>query len=294
MDLTADTGGIKERDLSRAPLERRARRTAAARPRSCSYDLPMKELLEIRERGGDLDEDFELDFPIKFARDFVAHVQPGKRPDAGAASQAVHRRTTRRAELDKVAAELKQHRQSTGATLRRTSSGRHADAYPPGVEVKVETDRPDNEVTAGEPMNLKVTVTNKGADDALPPLRGRRRATTRCSTTRSSSSASSSRARRRRRSCRLGWCEVEGPQDRLDGAELPKDAPRACTIPKDTLMRADGVTVHFEEARGRAPADAEIRDDGQVARAAGLRLLATRSSTTARATATAASRRARG
>jgi len=33
---------------------------------------------------------------------------------------------------------------------------------PAGVEVKVETDRANNEVTAGEPMNLKLTVTNKG------------------------------------------------------------------------------------------------------------------------------------
>ena len=32
-------------------------------------------------------------------------------------------------------------------------------------------------------------------------------------------------------------------------------------------MRADGVKLHFEEARGRAPADAEIRDDGEGARA---------------------------
>ena len=33
---------------------------------------------------------------------------------------------------------------------------------PAGVEVKVETDRAGNEVTAGDPMNLKVTVTNLG------------------------------------------------------------------------------------------------------------------------------------
>ena len=30
--------------------------------------------------------------------------------------------------------------------------------------MKVETDRPNNEVTAGEPMNLKLTVTNHGTD----------------------------------------------------------------------------------------------------------------------------------
>jgi len=35
-------------------------------------------------------------------------------------------------------------------------------APPAGVDVKVETDRPNNEVVAGEPMNFKLTVTNRG------------------------------------------------------------------------------------------------------------------------------------
>ena len=80
MDLTADTGGIKERDLSRALSNARAK--DGGRPLEVvKYDLPIKDRLELRERGGDLDENFALDFPIQFARDFVAHVQPGKRPD---------------------------------------------------------------------------------------------------------------------------------------------------------------------------------------------------------------------
>ena len=37
-------------------------------------------------------------------------------------------------------------------------------------------------------------------------------------------------------------------------------------------MRADGVKIHFDEARGHAPADAELRDDRQVARSSGVRL----------------------
>ena len=45
----------------------------------------------------------------------------------------------------------------------------------------------------------------------------------------------------------------------LTAAPLPKDAPRVCRIPRDALTRADGIKIHFEEARGRAPADAEAR-----------------------------------
>src|SRR5262249_26710469 len=109
---------------------------------------------------GELDDSFELDFPIKFAHDFVAHVQPGKRTEeVRQARQFIG--DTRRVELDKVAEELK----GIGVDW----SDPPADVptsptpvAPPGVEVKVETDRPNNEVTAGESMNLKLTVTNKG------------------------------------------------------------------------------------------------------------------------------------
>ena len=138
--------------------------------------------------------------------------------------------------------------------------------------MKVETDRANNEVTAGDPMNLKLTVTNKGTTHALPALRGRPRARTRCSTTRSSSSASSSRASRARRRRRRAGATSRATRSARP-RRPPKDAPRECDVPKDALMRADGVKLHFEEARGHAPADAELRDDGQVARAAGLRLL---------------------
>ena len=105
MDLMSDTGGIKERDLSRALSNVRA--NEGGRPTEVvKYDLPIKDRLEMRERGGDLDESFELDFPIQFARGLLGHVTSGKRPDQ------VHQAKTfiadtRKAELDKVADELK-------------------------------------------------------------------------------------------------------------------------------------------------------------------------------------------
>ena len=105
MDLTADSGGIKERDLSRALSNVRAK--DGGRPLDeVKYDLPIKDRLEMRERGGDLDDNFELDFPIQFSRGFLAHVQPGKRSDeVRQARQFIA--DTRRAEVDKVAEELK-------------------------------------------------------------------------------------------------------------------------------------------------------------------------------------------
>src|SRR5580704_777380 len=80
MNLTAKDSGLKERDLSRALSNVRAK--DGGRPiEVLRYDLPIKERLEQRERGGDLDDVFTADFPIQFARGFVAHVQSGKRVD---------------------------------------------------------------------------------------------------------------------------------------------------------------------------------------------------------------------
>ncbi len=88
-------------------------------------------------------------------------MQPGKRADeVHQARQYIA--DTRKAEVDKVAEELRgmEHRLERRARGRRGSAA--TPTAPPGVEVKVETDRANNEVTAGEPMNLKLTVTNKG------------------------------------------------------------------------------------------------------------------------------------
>ena len=254
MDLTADTGAIKERDLSRALSNVRAKE--GGRPiEVVKYDLSNKNRLEIRERGGDLDENFELDFPIQFARGFLAHVVPGKRTDQVRQAKA-YIADMRKAEVDKVADELK------GIGIDWTDAPPDVAASPspvapPGVEVRVESDRPNNEVTAGDPMNLKVTVTNKG------PLTLYRL----FAVTKSEDPLFDNKelifgklepGKSRTASAPAGWCDFKGHKVGST-AQLPKDTPRVCVIPKEALMRADGVKFHFDEARGRVPADAESR-----------------------------------
>jgi carboxyl-terminal processing protease len=256
MDLTADTGGIKERDLSRALSNVRAKE--GARPSEVvKYDRPMKDLLELRERGGDLDENFELDFAIKFAHDFVAHVQPGKRTDeVRQARQYIA--DTRKAEVDKVADELR----GMGIDWSDAPADVPAAATPTppgGVEVKVETDRANNEVAAGEPMNLKLTVTNHGSA-TLYRLFAKTKSENPMFDKKDLVIGKLEPGKSRTATAPAGWCEVKGHKVGTT-ADLPKDAlnARSCYVPKDALMRADGVTLHFEEARGHAPADAEIR-----------------------------------
>jgi carboxyl-terminal processing protease len=254
MDLTADTGGIKERDLSRALSNVRAKE--GARPAEVvKYDLPMKDRLDLRDRGGDLDDNFALDFQIQFARGFLQHVQAGKRSDqVRQAKQFIA--DTRKAEVDKVADELKG--QSIDWSDAPPDVVALPTATPPaGVDVKVETDRPNNEVTAGESMNVKLTVTNRGttplyrlfatAKSENPMLDNKEFIFGRLDPGKSRTAVAPA-----------GWCDYKG--HRVGSSAItPKDTPRECVIPKDALMRADGVKFHFEEARGRAPADAELR-----------------------------------
>ncbi|HEY1694491.1 MAG TPA: MXAN_5808 family serine peptidase [Polyangiaceae bacterium] len=256
MDLTADTNGIKERDLSRALSNVRAKE--GGRPTEVvKYDWSMKDRIESRERGGDLDENFELDFPIKFAHDFVAHVSPGKRQDeVRQARQFIA--DTRRAEVDKVGDELKLE-QIDWSDAPGDVPALPTPAPPPNVDVKVETDRPNNEVTAGDPMNLKLTVTNRGTT-TLYRLFASTKSENPMFDNKELVIGKLEPGKTRTAMAPAGWCEVKGHKVGTT-ADLPKDAVslRTCYVPKDALMRADGVKLHFEEARNRAPADAEIR-----------------------------------
>jgi carboxyl-terminal processing protease len=182
-------------------------------------------------------------------------VQAGKRADEVRQARAFIA-DTRKAEVDKVAEELKAvgiDWSDAPADVQQAT----APTPPAGVDVKVETDRPNNEVTAGEQMSLKVTVTNHGtaplyrlfaATKSEDPLFDNKELII----------GRLDPGKSRTATIPAGWCS---PKGRKVGstAQLPKDAPRECTIPKDALMRSDGVKFHFEEARGHAPADAELR-----------------------------------
>jgi carboxyl-terminal processing protease len=253
MDLTADSGGLKERDLSRALSNVRAK--DGGRPlEEVKYDLPIKERLDLRDSGGENDDLSTLDYPILFARGFAAHVQPGKRVDQVRQAKG-YIADARKAELDKLAEELK------GLGIDWSDAPADAPAVqtpapPAGVDVKVETDRPNNEVTAGDPMNLRLTVTNHGTSTLYRLF----------AVTKSENPMFDNKelvigklepGKTRTATAPAGWCDYKG--HKVGASVVPKDAPRECLIPKDALMRADGVKLHFEEARGHAPPDTEIR-----------------------------------
>jgi carboxyl-terminal processing protease len=254
MDLTVDTGAIKERDLTRSLSNARARE--GAKPgETVRYDLPEKERRELRERGGDPDETFAMDFPIKFAHDFVAHVTPAKRLEQVHLAKAFINET-RVAELAKAASELKAIGVDWSDAPADVAAASPPSA-PPNVDVKVETDRPENEVTAGDPITLKVTVTNRGTQP-LYRLSAVSKSDDSMFDNRELILGRLDPGKSRTATAPLGYCDFEGR--RVNSiAPVAKDAPRVCHVPKEALTRADGIKLHFEEARGRAPADAEAR-----------------------------------
>jgi carboxyl-terminal processing protease len=260
MDLTVDTGTmLKERDLSRSLANARTRE--GQKPQDVvRYNLPESLRRELRERGGDPDEvmgnDFpNKDFPVKFARDVVSKIPQGKRLEQlKAAKQVINDARTN--ELAKAGNDL----QALGidwsdapADVAPAAQG----APPPNVEVKLETDRPGNEVNAGDPMHLKVTVTNKGTV-TLNRLAAVTKSDNALYDNKELVIGKLEAGKTKTASIPLGWCEVEG-RKAGSTAVLPTNAPRTCKIPRDTLSRQDGIGVRFDEARGRAPAAQSLR-----------------------------------
>jgi carboxyl-terminal processing protease len=251
MDLTIQKDGLRERDLS-AHLTNGRAATGVKPLQVVRYQLTSAEREDMRERGGDVDDEFKMDFPIRFARDFVQKAPSGLPRAAEVEAEKDFIEQTRKDELNKVAAEL-------------SKMGYEWSDAPDGApgpdkgdfEVKVETDRPSDEVAAGEPMTLSVTVKNNGKAPVF-----RLRASTESDNPYFDSKelvfGKIAPGQSKTSKVPLGWCEVEG---RKIGTTKPRspNAKRICKVPMDALSRADGLKVKFEASGGHEPAVAEIR-----------------------------------
>jgi carboxyl-terminal processing protease len=252
MDLTLSGKGMREGDLSKHLSNVRA--TGGQKPMEVvRYDLPLAEREAWRERGGDPDDNFEMDFPVKFSKDLALHMHSGVQRTEAVQQAKDFISTVVRDETNKVAADL----QKMGTDWVDAGS-----ENPPGpddkdFEVKLETDRPDNEVVAGGSMVLRATVKNKGKDPVY-----RLRAVTKSDNPYFDSKelvfGKIEPGKTKTITAPLGWCDVEGHKIGST-ATIPKNAKRVCTIPKDAYTRADGITLKFEAPGNHVPAQMEIR-----------------------------------
>ena len=248
MDLFRSEEQFRERDLSKSLTSNGKRNTD--RPFfTLRYNLPEKERAEIRERGGDLDDEFQLDFPIAFARDLSAKLPAGKRSDQLRGVKAFLDAAQER-QMQAVAADLSKLGFDWSRPPKDAKNGPESKDY----EVRVETDRKQDTVIAGQPMLLKVTVKNNGK---APIYRLR-------AVTKSDGGYYDEKelifgrvdpGQSRTATAPLGWCDIEGR--RLGSTRpLPEDAKRTCKLPMDADTRQDVVKLRFHAEGGEPPADA--------------------------------------
>jgi carboxyl-terminal processing protease len=249
MDLYAKKDGVRERDLSAHLNNTRA--VPAGKPGEVvRYDLSAADREGIREHGEFDDDGFQVDFPIRFARDLAARLPSStKRLDALRAAHD-YIEQTRRDELGKVSADLAK----LGVDWSDAPDGQAATGK--DLEVKLDTDRPNNEVVAGEPMELRVTVTNNGKAPVYR-LRGTTESDNPYFENKELVFGKIAPGQSRSAKVGLGWCD----DGHKIGSSKPRDknARRSCKIPMDALERSDGLKVKFDAAGGGEPMPVEIR-----------------------------------
>ncbi len=252
MELTPRKDNLRERDLSAHLSNSRA--LPAGKPSEVvRYQFSKAEREAIRDRGGDLEDEFQMDFPIKFARELAQKAPPAtKRLDE---LHAVHEfiEATRKEELNKVAADLSK----ISVDWADAPSDASQIATAKDLEVKAETDRPNAEVVAGEPMELRVTVKNNGKSPVYR-LRGLTESDYPYFDHKELIFGKIAPGQTKTAKAPFGWCDWEG---RKIGSSKPHNpnAKRICKVPMDALSRSDGVKVKFDAAGGDEPAGVEVR-----------------------------------
>ena len=251
MDLFRSEHPVRERDLSES-LGAHAKRKADRPYFTLRYNLPERERAAMRERGGELDDEFELDFPIQFARDLVAKLRRGTRMAQLRAARSFLDQVQEQ-QIGAISTDLA----AMGIDWRAAPEGYVAGVKASDYKVSVSTDRKDNTVTAGEKMLLRVKVENEGTQP-IYQLRG---------TTKSDGGYYDEKelvfgridpGKARTAEVPLGWCDVEG---RRPGSTrpLPADARRTCRLPMDAVTRQDIVQIRFNVGGGEPPPDAQLR-----------------------------------
>jgi carboxyl-terminal processing protease len=252
MDVMLTGKGTREGDLSKHLSNVRAR--DGQKPlASLRYSLPRDDREALRERGGDPDDNFELDFPVRFGKDLVLHMPPAAPRAEAVRAAGEFIQSVEREEVVKAAAELAK----LGCDWTEPPSATAPGPDPKDFEVKAETDRPGNEVTAGGTMSVRATVKN----NAKTPV-WRLRAVTKSDNPYFDNKelifGKIEPGKAKTAAAPLGWCDVEGRKIGSTAA-IPKGAKRVCTIPKEAPTRADRVTLRFDAPGEHAPPPIELQ-----------------------------------
>jgi carboxyl-terminal processing protease len=252
MDLFRSERRFSERELDKSLTHESARNTD--RPLlTLRYNLPERERAEWREQGGQLGDDFVLDFPIRFARDLVGKLPDGKNKDQQLAAVRSFIDTVQEGELLAVSKDLT----ALGIDWTPPPKDSKGIAAPGPLRVELETDRAQNRVVAGESMSLRVRVTNEG-QAPLHQLRAVTKSDAGYYDERELVFGRVAPGQTVTATVPLGFCSIEGR--RAGTSEpVPTDAPRVCKLPPDAVTREDVVKVRFSAEGAAPPPDGEIR-----------------------------------
>ncbi|HTM46271.1 MAG TPA: MXAN_5808 family serine peptidase [Polyangiaceae bacterium] len=251
MDLFLSDKRMSEKELTKS-LTHEAVRNTDRPSATLRYNLPESQREIMRDLDGDMEDEFHLDFPIKFATDLAAAMPQGGRPDQLKAIKGlIEKQQT--AEVGTISQELTKLGVDWSLPPASEKEGPTSGQY----SVTVNTDHPSNEAAAGEAMKLLVTVANNGTKP-IYQLRA---------ITKSDSSYYDERelifgkiapGQSKTAEAPLGYCKTK---DRKPGSSEPviEGAPRICQIPLDAFTRQDVIKVRFTAASGEVPSEAEIR-----------------------------------
>jgi carboxyl-terminal processing protease len=251
MDLTVQQDGLREKELFASLASERA--APPGRPEEVvRYQFTSADRERLRELGSDADDEPREDFPVRFARELVLAV-PDEVPSLEQLDKArplIER--VRREELAKVSAELEKLGIDWALPAQGGATARAGD-----LVVTARTSRPNDEVVAGQPMDLEVRVKNTGSAPVYR-LRAQTESANGYFDSKELVFGRIAPGEEKSASVPLGWCEVEGRKVGST-APTPKDAKRTCKIPMDAVERSDGIVVRFEAEGGEAPAKVEVR-----------------------------------
>lgn len=250
MDLFTSERPLRERDLDKS-LTYSALKNTDRPGMQLRYNLPEEERKELWDLGGDIDDSFRLDFPIRLARDLVGVLPRGNRKEQLASSQEFLAQV-QSSELKAISSDLRE----LGVDWAPAPEGATG-SVPEDFDVKVSTSQPNNKVTAGKELFLKVAVTNKGKHP-IYRLRAITKSDTFMYDERELIFGKLLPGETKEVQAPAGHCETKG-RKRGSSQPLPLDAPRECSIPADSVTREDIVKVRFSAEGGEPPADAELR-----------------------------------
>jgi len=240
MDLKVDEFFLREGDLDSHLTHVSA--TDSQRPTVIMgyyLNAELRQRLLEAEPNEEENEDQEA-FLIRFSRNLVVNAKSPKRLQMLRASEPIIERVQKQ-ETEKVVRDLEKLGIDWGVG---------ADQGPSEVRVVAKTSSGDKPTRAGDPLSLRVEVTNEG-EHPLYQLRATTRSDNPWFEGRELVFGRLAPGQTRSWTTTLGHCVTE-------------DDKRVCRVPRNMMDRADAIRVELEEAHGHAPEPVEVRAEIQA------------------------------